>query len=56
VKAEHYPAVASALFPAIKDVLGEAATPEILQAWGQAYWYLADIMIRREKALHGEAG
>lgn len=51
VKAEHYPSVAEALLPAIKDVLGEAATDEILNAWGQAYWYLADVMIEREKRL-----
>lgn len=55
VKAEHYPAVAEALLPAIKDVLGEAATDEILEAWGQAYWYLADVMIEREKRLYGQA-
>ena len=52
VKAEHYPAVADALLPAIKDVLGDAATDEILNAWGQAYWYLAELMIEREKALY----
>ena len=56
VKAEHYPAVANALLPAIKDVLGDAATDDVLQAWGQAYWYLANVMIEREKALYGEAG
>ena len=55
VKAEHYPAVANALLPAIKDVLGDAATDEILNAWGEAYWFLADIMINREKTLYGEA-
>jgi hemoglobin-like flavoprotein len=52
IKAEHYPAVANALLPAIKDVLGEAATDDILNAWGEAYWYLADLMIGREKALY----
>lgn len=52
IKAEHYPAVADALLPAIKDVLGEAATDDILNAWGQAYWYLADLMIGREKTLY----
>jgi nitric oxide dioxygenase len=55
VKAEHYPAVAEALLPAIKDVLGDAATDEILDAWGKAYWYLADLMIEREKALYRDA-
>ncbi|MBB3104012.1 globin domain-containing protein [Azomonas macrocytogenes] len=55
VKAEHYPAVANALLPAIKDVLSDAATDEILNAWGEAYWFLADIMISHERSLYGEA-
>ena len=33
---EHYPFVADALLGAIQDVLGEAATPAILTAWGEA--------------------
>ena len=33
---EHYPFVADALLGAIGDVLGEAATPEIAAAWGEA--------------------
>lgn len=54
VKPEHYPYVANALLPAIKDVLGEAATDEILDAWGQAYWFLADILIGKETELYAE--
>lgn len=51
VKAEHYPFVAEALLPAIRDVLGtEVATDEILAAWGEAYWFLADLLIAAEKA------
>lgn len=49
VKAEHYPFVADALLPAIRDILGEAATDEVLEAWGQAYWVLADILIGKEQ-------
>ncbi|WP_312948486.1 NO-inducible flavohemoprotein [Agrobacterium sp.] len=48
---EHYPYVARALLDAIRDVLGEAATPEILSAWGEAYWFLADILKAREVKL-----
>lgn len=55
VKPEHYPAVAEALLPAIREVLGEAATDEVLAAWGEAYWFLADILIGKEKELYGEA-
>ena len=55
VKSEHYPKVAEALLPAIRDVLGEAATDEVLKAWGEAYWFLADVLIAREAALYVEA-
>jgi nitric oxide dioxygenase len=52
VKPEHYPKVAEALLPAIRDVLGEAATDEVLNAWGEAYWFLADVLIAREAQLY----
>jgi hemoglobin-like flavoprotein len=55
VKAEHYPYVAEALLPAIRDVLGEAATDEVLYAWGQAYWFLANILIGKEAECYAEA-
>jgi hemoglobin-like flavoprotein len=49
VKPEHYPYVAEALLPAIREVLGaEVATDEVLAAWGEAYWMLADILIAAE--------
>lgn len=48
---EHYPYVATALLGAIGDVLGEAATEDILNAWGEAYWFLAGILQNREGAL-----
>lgn len=49
---EHYPHVADALLGAISEVLGEAATPEILSAWGEAYWQLAHILIGREEDIY----
>jgi len=55
VRPEHYPAVAAALLPAIKDVLGDAVDQPVLDAWGQAYWFLADILIGQEKALYQAA-
>ncbi len=48
IKSEHYPAVANALLPAIKEVLGEAADERVLNAWGEAYWFLADTLKSRE--------
>ena len=56
VKPEHYPAVAAALLPAIKDVLGDAVDQKTLDAWGEAYWVLADILIGVEaRKYHAEA-
>lgn len=49
VRAEHYPLVADALLPAIRDILGDAASDEVLAAWGEAYWFLADILIAKEE-------
>jgi nitric oxide dioxygenase len=49
---EHYPFVATALLQAIRDILGEAATDEILAAWGEAYWFLAEILIGREAEIY----
>ena len=37
---------------AIKDVLGDAATDEILAAWGEAYWFLAHVLIGRERTIY----
>lgn len=54
IRPEHYPHVADALLGAIKAVLGDAATPEILAAWGEAYWFLAHILIAREERIYGE--
>ena len=51
---EHYPYVAEALLGAIKAVLGDAATEEILAAWGEAYWFLANILIAREGRIYDE--
>ncbi|MBW8754137.1 MAG: hypothetical protein JF595_08275 [Sphingomonadales bacterium] len=56
VKAEHYPFVAEALLPAIRDVLGAGvATDEVLAAWGEAYWMLADILIAAEAQAYEDA-
>lgn len=49
---EHYPFVATALLGAIKDVLGDAATEDVLAAWGEAYWFLADLLIGREADIY----
>ncbi|ARK29510.1 NO-inducible flavohemoprotein [Halalkalibacter krulwichiae] len=55
VKAEHYPIVGEFLLKAIKEVLGDAATEEILEAWGEAYHEIAAIFIQVEKEMYEEA-
>lgn len=54
VKADHYPIVGKHLLLAIKDVLGEAATDEIIEAWGQAYRVIADVFIEIEREMYEE--
>jgi nitric oxide dioxygenase len=51
VRAEHYPVVGEQLLAAIKDVLGDAATDEIIAAWAQAYGNLADVLMGMESEL-----
>lgn len=56
VKPEHYPKVAAALLPAIREVLGEeVATDAVLNAWAEAYTFLANILIAKETAAYEAA-
>jgi hemoglobin-like flavoprotein len=49
---DHYPWVADSLLRSIKDTLGDAATDEVMTAWGEAYWFLANVLIERERQLY----
>lgn len=55
IKPEHYPIVGENLLKAIKEVLGDLATPDILNAWAEAYGAIADIFISVEKKMYEEA-
>ncbi|MGG0755800.1 NO-inducible flavohemoprotein [Brevibacillus laterosporus] len=55
IKAEHYPIVGENLLAAIKDVLGDLATDEILQAWAEAYGVIADAFIGVEAEFYKQA-
>lgn len=55
IKPEHYPIVGEYLLKAIKETLGDAATPEIIDAWGKAYGAIADIFVSVEKRMYSEA-
>lgn len=49
---EHYPIVGRHLLGAIKEVLADAATQPLLDAWAEAYGLLADALITYERALY----
>jgi nitric oxide dioxygenase len=55
VQPDHYKVVGTYLLAAMKEVLGDALTPEIHDAWATAYWQLADLMIARESSLYEES-
>jgi len=42
------------LLASIREVLGEGATDEIINAWGEAYQFLADILIAREQEIYAK--
>ena len=52
IKEEHYPIVGANLLVAIKEVLGDAATDEVIDAWGKAYEVIAKIFIDVEKEIY----
>ncbi|WP_223069198.1 NO-inducible flavohemoprotein [Paenibacillus caui] len=55
IKPEQYPIVGHYLLGAIKDVLGDAATDDILNAWAEAYGVIADVFIGIEAEMYREA-
>ncbi|WP_392455434.1 NO-inducible flavohemoprotein [Chryseomicrobium aureum] len=52
---EQYPIVGEYLLKAIKTVLGDAATPEIINAWAEAYGVIADVFISVEAGMYKKA-
>src|ERR1700750_2848122 len=52
ISPEQYDIVGHHLISSIKEVLGEAATDELIEAWTQAYSELAQIMISIEEDLY----
>ncbi|MTW86468.1 NO-inducible flavohemoprotein [Virgibacillus dakarensis] len=52
VKPDQYPIVGEALLQAVKDVLGDKATDEVIDAWGEAYNTIADAFINIEHDLY----
>lgn len=55
VQPKHYSVVGKYLLEAMGQVLGDALTPEIKDAWATAYWQLADLMIARENQMYRQS-
>ncbi|UOQ44775.1 NO-inducible flavohemoprotein [Halobacillus salinarum] len=55
VKPEQYPIVGQHLLGAIKEVLGDVATEDVLQAWAEAYGAIANVFIEVEREMYSEA-
>ncbi|MET9107176.1 globin domain-containing protein [Streptomyces zhihengii] len=56
ITSEQYKLVHRHLFAAIAEVLGDAVTPEVAEAWDEVYWLMAGALIARESRLYQEAG
>lgn len=54
IRPEHYAIVGKHLIASIAEVLGEAASPELLEAWTMAYQQLASIMSGHEQTLYSQ--
>ncbi|KAF2089417.1 flavohemo protein [Saccharata proteae CBS 121410] len=55
IRPEQYDIVGTYLLAAMKEVLGDALTPDVLDAWTAAYTQLANVMIGQEAQLYHEA-
>lgn len=55
IKPEHYPIVGKHLLGGIKEVLGDAATDDIINAWAEAYGEIANVFISVEKQMYDSA-
>jgi nitric oxide dioxygenase len=56
IRPEQYTIVAHHLLAAVGEVLGDAVTPEVAEAWGEVYWLFAVQLIAEEARLYQEAG
>jgi nitric oxide dioxygenase len=52
IRPEHYPYVGRALIGALTDVLGQAATEDVIIAWTEAYDFLAHTLMSREREIY----
>ncbi|MGO3362858.1 MAG: globin domain-containing protein [Corynebacterium sp.] len=55
ITADQYDIVHEHLFAAIGEILGEAVTPEVAEAWDEVYWLMANVLIGEENTLYATA-
>ena len=55
IRPEQYRVVHTHLFAAIAEVLGEAVTPAVAEAWDEVYWLMANALIAIEADLYRDA-
>ena len=53
---EQYQVVHDNLLAAVAEVLGDAVTAEVAEAWSAVYWIMADVLIKHEKDLYASDG
>lgn len=56
VTRDQYQIVHDNLMAAIAEVLGDAVTPAVAEAWDAVYWLMADVLISHEEALYASDG
>src|SRR5450631_985579 len=56
IRPEQYTIVGYHLLAAVAEVLGDAVTPQIAEAWNEVYWLFATQLIAAEARLYLQAG
>ena len=56
IRPEQYTIVGYHLLGAVGDVLGEAVTPAVADAWNEVYWLFATQLVAEEARLYQQAG
>lgn len=52
IKPEHYPIVGENLLASIREVLGDGASDDVINAWAEAYGFLASVLTGRESQIY----
>lgn len=56
VRPEQYTVVGHHLLAAVAEVLGDAVTPQVAEAWAEVYWLFATQLVAEESRLYQQAG